>query len=43
MWAVNLIHLALAIGLNLWDTVPVRRLRARFCVKERRHNAAIAY
>lgn len=23
MWAVNLIYLALAIGLNLWDTVPV--------------------
>ncbi len=27
------IHLALAIGLNLWDTVPVRRLRARFLRK----------
>ncbi|EOZ6157459.1 permease, partial [Salmonella enterica subsp. enterica serovar Montevideo] len=23
----------LAIGLNLWDTVPVRRLRARFLRK----------
>ncbi|EBH8132334.1 LptF/LptG family permease, partial [Salmonella enterica subsp. enterica serovar Typhimurium str. UK-1] len=33
MWAVNLIYLALAIGLNLWDTVPVRRLRARFLRK----------
>nr|WP_318383187.1 LPS export ABC transporter permease LptF [uncultured Enterobacter sp.] len=30
MWAVNLLYLALAIGLNLWDTVPMRRLRARF-------------
>ncbi len=33
MWAVNLIHLALAIGLNRGDTVPVRRLRARFLRK----------
>ncbi|WP_411905052.1 LptF/LptG family permease, partial [Salmonella enterica] len=32
-WAVNLIYLALAIGLNLWDTVPVRSLRARFLRK----------
>ncbi|MDD6972513.1 MAG: LPS export ABC transporter permease LptF, partial [Escherichia coli] len=30
MWTVNLIYLALAIVLNLWDTVPVRRLRASF-------------
>ncbi|SFR08990.1 MULTISPECIES: LPS export ABC transporter permease LptF [unclassified Enterobacter] len=30
MWSVNLLYLALAIGLNLWDTVPMRRLRARF-------------
>lgn len=29
MWAVNLLYLALAIGLNLWDTVPMRRIRAR--------------
>ena len=35
MWTVNLIYLALAIVLNLWDTVPVRRLRASFRVKER--------
>jgi len=33
MWAVNLLYLALAIGLNLWDTVPMRRLRARFMRK----------
>ncbi|XVB26578.1 LPS export ABC transporter permease LptF [Citrobacter koseri] len=33
MWAVNLIYLALAVGLNLWDTVPVRRLRARLLRK----------
>lgn len=33
MWAVNLLYLALAIGLNLWDTVPMRRLRARFTRK----------
>lgn len=30
MWAVNLLYLALAIVLNLWDTVPMRRIRARF-------------
>ncbi|GJL34691.1 Lipopolysaccharide export system permease protein LptF [Phytobacter ursingii] len=29
MWAVNLAYLALAMGLNLWDTVPMRRIRAR--------------
>lgn len=33
MWSVNLLYLALAIGLNLWDTVPMRRLRARFTRK----------
>jgi len=33
MWAVNLLYLTLAIGLNLWDTVPMRRLRARFTRK----------
>lgn len=33
MWTVNLLYLALAIGLNLWDTVPMRRLRARFMRK----------
>lgn len=40
MWAVNLIYLALAIGLNLWDTVPVAACVPVFCVKER-YNAAI--
>ncbi len=30
MWVVNLSYLALAVALNLWDTVPMRRLRARF-------------
>lgn len=30
MWGVNLAWLALAIILNVWDTVPLRRLRARF-------------
>ncbi|CCJ95394.1 FIG000988: Predicted permease [Cronobacter malonaticus 681] len=30
MWAVNLLYLALAVALNLWDTVPVRRIRTRF-------------
>lgn len=33
MWVVNLAYLALAIVLNLWDTVPMRRLRARFMRK----------
>ncbi|KAE9791850.1 LPS export ABC transporter permease LptF, partial [Escherichia coli] len=33
MWTVNLAYLALAIVLNLWDTVPMRRLRARFMRK----------
>lgn len=30
MWVVNLLYLALALALNLWDTVPMRRIRARF-------------
>lgn len=30
MWGVNLFYLVLAIGLNLLDTVPVRKMRARF-------------
>lgn len=29
MWGVNLAYMALAIALNLWDTVPMRRVRAR--------------
>ncbi|WP_312456364.1 LPS export ABC transporter permease LptF [Pseudescherichia sp.] len=33
MWAVNLFYLALAVALNLWDTVPMRRIRARFVRK----------
>ncbi|MGP0795749.1 LPS export ABC transporter permease LptF, partial [Escherichia coli] len=33
MGTVNLIYLALASVLNLWDTVPVRRLRASFSRK----------
>lgn len=30
MWAVNIGYLLLAVALNLWDTVPMRRVRARF-------------
>ncbi|MEA1062476.1 LPS export ABC transporter permease LptF [Erwinia sp. HR93] len=30
MWVVNLSYLALAVLLNVWDTVPMRRFRARF-------------
>ncbi|MDW8847646.1 LPS export ABC transporter permease LptF [Erwinia sp. MMLR14_017] len=30
MWVVNISYLALAVLLNLWDTVPMRRFRARF-------------
>ncbi|PKH25753.1 lipopolysaccharide ABC transporter permease LptF [Enterobacterales bacterium CwR94] len=30
MWVVNVSYLALAVLLNLWDTVPMRRFRARF-------------
>ncbi|MBS0849665.1 LPS export ABC transporter permease LptF [Citrobacter sp. JGM124] len=33
MWGVNLFYLALALVLNLWDTVPVRKVRARFSSK----------
>lgn len=29
IWLVNLAYLALALALNLWDTVPARRLRER--------------
>lgn len=29
MWATNLIYLAIAVILNLWDTLPMRRIRAR--------------
>lgn len=34
MWTVNIAYLLLAIGLNLWDTLPMRRFRARFSRKE---------
>jgi len=30
MWVVNFSYLALAVLLNMWDTVPMRRIRARF-------------
>ncbi|WP_058912613.1 LPS export ABC transporter permease LptF [Entomohabitans teleogrylli] len=30
MWLVNMLYLALALALNVWDTVPVRKFRARF-------------
>ncbi|MGX9242016.1 LPS export ABC transporter permease LptF [Pantoea dispersa] len=30
MWVVNQAYLALAVALNVWDTVPMRRFRARF-------------
>ncbi|WLI75103.1 LPS export ABC transporter permease LptF [Kosakonia sp. H02] len=30
MWVVNFIYLALAVVLNMWDTVSMRRVRARF-------------
>lgn len=33
MWLVNFIWLALAVVLNLWDTVPMRKLRAGFTRK----------
>jgi lipopolysaccharide export system permease protein len=32
-WVVNSLYILLALGLNLWDTVPVRRIRARFSRK----------
>ena len=30
MWLVNLLYIGLAVFLNLWDTLPMRKLRARF-------------
>lgn len=33
MWLVNFIWLALAVVLNLWDTIPMRKLRAGFTRK----------
>ncbi|MNE95220.1 Lipopolysaccharide export system permease protein LptF [compost metagenome] len=32
-WAVNGLYLLLAVVLNLWDTVPMRRIRARLMRK----------
>ncbi|MEX3175495.1 permease, partial [Serratia quinivorans] len=29
LWAVNAAYFAIALALNLWDTVPMRKLRAR--------------
>ena len=29
LWLVNGVYLAIALALNLWDTVPMRKLRAR--------------
>ncbi|MEG1211900.1 MAG: LPS export ABC transporter permease LptF [Leclercia sp.] len=32
-WAINGLYLLLAVALNLWDTVPMRRVRARLMRK----------
>ena len=32
-WAVNLLYFGIAVVLNLWDTVPMRRIRARLSGK----------
>ena len=29
MWGTNLLYLVLALVLNAWDTLPVRKVRAR--------------
>jgi lipopolysaccharide export system permease protein len=29
MWVINVLYFGLAVVLNIWDTVPMRRLRAR--------------
>lgn len=34
MWGVNLLYIALAIVLNLWDTLPVRRIQARLSTRK---------
>ncbi|MCR3755569.1 MAG: lipopolysaccharide transport system protein LptF [Sodalis sp. Psp] len=36
MWLTNVVYLALALILNLWDTVPMRKLRAGKFVRLRR-------
>ena len=33
MWTVNIAYLLLAIALNVWDTLPMRRFRASFSRK----------
>ncbi len=33
MWLVNIIYIGIALALNLWDTVPMRQLRARLLKK----------
>ncbi len=33
MWIVNIAYLLLAILLNAWDTLPMRRLRAKISGK----------
>ncbi|MEJ5072939.1 LPS export ABC transporter permease LptF [Enterobacter ludwigii] len=33
MWVINLLYFGLAVLLNVWDTVPMRRVRARFSGK----------
>ncbi|MBJ3816610.1 LPS export ABC transporter permease LptF [Shimwellia pseudoproteus] len=30
MWLVNILYIGLAVFLNLWDTLPMRKVRARF-------------
>ncbi|MXP67847.1 LPS export ABC transporter permease LptF [Pantoea sp. Aalb] len=34
MWVVNFCYLALAIVLNLWDSITMRRIRLFFCSRE---------
>jgi len=33
MWLVNLVYFAIAVVLNIWDTVPMRKFRAGFSKK----------
>ncbi|PHM29717.1 LPS export ABC transporter permease LptF [Xenorhabdus budapestensis] len=33
MWLVNGVYFALALVLNVWDTIPVRKLRSRFKIQ----------
>ncbi|VFP87521.1 Lipopolysaccharide export system permease protein LptF [Candidatus Erwinia haradaeae] len=34
MWLINLTYLGIGIILNIWDTMPVRRLRERFICRD---------